>query len=97
MLSNSPNHAGPGRPAFLTDRLALFDSRDFVTAIYLMCEGYEPELRLVRPGLVEFTFLETDDLRRALTAYRRGDARVSPTAFHACQVELRARMAEVLG
>ena len=73
-----------------------YRTQDFVTAAYLACCGFDPELRQIRPGRVEFVFTVDPELEQAIRAYRRGEARVPPGAFHLCQIELRRRMDEVL-
>ena len=73
-----------------------YRTQDFVTAAYLACDGFDLELERVQPGRVEFVAPGSAELRRALTAYRRGEARVPPGAFHLCQVELRRRMDSAL-
>jgi hypothetical protein len=73
-----------------------FETQDFVTAVYLTCCGFRPELRQVRPGRIEFVFGASEELEDALRPFRRGEARVSPGAFHLCQIELRRGMDRVL-
>ena len=74
-----------------------YRTQDFVTAVYLTCAGFQPEVERVAPGRVEFIFASTERLRSAVREFRAGDARVSPSGFHISQVELRREMDRVLG
>ena len=73
-----------------------YRTQDFVTAAYLICSGLEPDLEAVSRERVEFVFDATLKLRDALQLHRSGEARVPPSAFHLCMVELRRRMREAL-
>lgn len=72
-------------------------TQDLVTACYLACCGFEPEVQQVSAGRVEFVFKRSAELDDALRAFRTGEARVPPAAFHTCQIELRRRMDAALG
>ena len=73
-----------------------YRTQDFVVASYFVCSGFEPEIQTVSRDRVEFVFAAAPKLRDTLQLYRSGAARVPPSAFHLCMVELRRRMREVL-
>ncbi len=89
MLSNSPNHAGPGRPAFLTDRLAL--------SAYLVSCGHEVALVETGTPKVLFAFRKTEELRADVAAFNSRTASVDPSTYEAARLGLRKRLGALQG